>query len=44
VPLLVLARERFLPRPPAELARWAVRALEKAGAAQVHDGVLVDTA
>jgi glyoxylase-like metal-dependent hydrolase (beta-lactamase superfamily II) len=44
VPLLVLARERFLPRPAFELAQWAVRALEKAGAAQLRDGVLVDTA
>jgi glyoxylase-like metal-dependent hydrolase (beta-lactamase superfamily II) len=44
VPVLVLARERFLPRPPAELAQWAVKALEKAGAAQLHDGVLVDAA
>jgi glyoxylase-like metal-dependent hydrolase (beta-lactamase superfamily II) len=43
IPLLILARERFLPRPAAELAQWAVRALEKAGAAQLHDGVLVDT-
>ncbi|MFC5552163.1 MBL fold metallo-hydrolase [Massilia aerilata] len=42
VPLLVLARQRFLPRPPAELARWAVRALEKAGAATVQGGMLVD--
>jgi glyoxylase-like metal-dependent hydrolase (beta-lactamase superfamily II) len=42
IPLLILARERFLPRPAAELAQWAVRALEKAGAAQLHDGVLVD--
>jgi glyoxylase-like metal-dependent hydrolase (beta-lactamase superfamily II) len=42
VPLLVLARERFLPRPPAELAQWAVRALEKAGAAQVQGATLVD--
>lgn len=42
VPLLVLARERFLRRPPAELARWAVRALEKAGAATVQGGMLVD--
>jgi glyoxylase-like metal-dependent hydrolase (beta-lactamase superfamily II) len=42
VPLLVLARERFLPRPPAELAQWAVAALEKAGAARLQDGVLVD--
>ncbi|CAH0221062.1 Hydroxyacylglutathione hydrolase GloC [Massilia sp. Bi118] len=42
VPLLVLARERFLPRPPAELAQWAVRALEKAGAATVQGGMLVD--
>jgi glyoxylase-like metal-dependent hydrolase (beta-lactamase superfamily II) len=44
VPLLVLARERFLPRSPAELAQWAVRALEKAGAAQLRDGILVDIA
>jgi glyoxylase-like metal-dependent hydrolase (beta-lactamase superfamily II) len=42
VPLLVLARERFLPRPPGELAQWAVRALEKAGAARVDGAVLVD--
>jgi glyoxylase-like metal-dependent hydrolase (beta-lactamase superfamily II) len=42
VPLLVLARERFLPRPPAELAQWAVRALEKAGAARVQGTMLVD--
>jgi glyoxylase-like metal-dependent hydrolase (beta-lactamase superfamily II) len=42
VPLLVLVRERFLPRPPAELAQWAVGALEKAGAARVCDGWLVD--
>jgi hypothetical protein len=42
VPLLVLARERFLPRSPAELAQWAVRALEKAGAAMVQGGMLVD--
>jgi glyoxylase-like metal-dependent hydrolase (beta-lactamase superfamily II) len=42
VPLLVLARERFLPRPPAELAQWAVRALEKAGAARVQGATLVD--
>jgi glyoxylase-like metal-dependent hydrolase (beta-lactamase superfamily II) len=44
VPVLVLARERFLPRPPADLAQWAIKALEKAGAAQLRDGVLVDTA
>jgi glyoxylase-like metal-dependent hydrolase (beta-lactamase superfamily II) len=44
VPLLVLARERFLPHPAAELAQWAVRALEKAGAAQLRDGILVDIA
>jgi glyoxylase-like metal-dependent hydrolase (beta-lactamase superfamily II) len=44
VPLLVLARERFLPRPAAELAQWTVRALEKAGAAQLRDGILVDSA
>jgi glyoxylase-like metal-dependent hydrolase (beta-lactamase superfamily II) len=42
VPLLVLARERFLPQPPVELAQWAVQALTKAGAAQVRDGMLVD--
>jgi glyoxylase-like metal-dependent hydrolase (beta-lactamase superfamily II) len=42
VPLLVLARRRFLPHPPAELAQWAVRALEKAGAARVREGWLVD--
>jgi glyoxylase-like metal-dependent hydrolase (beta-lactamase superfamily II) len=44
VPLLVLARERFLPRSAAELARWAARALEKAGAAQLRDGILMDSA
>jgi len=42
VPLLVLARARFLARPPAELARWAARALEKAGAARLQDDFLVD--
>jgi glyoxylase-like metal-dependent hydrolase (beta-lactamase superfamily II) len=42
VPLLVLARERFPPRPGAELAQWAVRALEKAGAATVQGDTLVD--
>jgi glyoxylase-like metal-dependent hydrolase (beta-lactamase superfamily II) len=42
VPMLVLARQRFLPRPAAELAQWAVRALQKAGAAEVRDGMLVD--
>jgi glyoxylase-like metal-dependent hydrolase (beta-lactamase superfamily II) len=42
VPLLVLARERFLPLPSAELAQWAVRALEKAGAAQVQGTMLLD--
>jgi glyoxylase-like metal-dependent hydrolase (beta-lactamase superfamily II) len=42
VPLLALARERFLPRPAAELAQWAVRALEKAGAATVQGAMLVD--
>jgi glyoxylase-like metal-dependent hydrolase (beta-lactamase superfamily II) len=42
VPLLVLARERFLPRPGAELAQWAVRALEKAGAAAVQGDTLID--
>jgi glyoxylase-like metal-dependent hydrolase (beta-lactamase superfamily II) len=42
VPLLVLARERFLPRPTAELAQWAVQALEKAGAATVQGEMLAD--
>jgi glyoxylase-like metal-dependent hydrolase (beta-lactamase superfamily II) len=42
VPLLVLAGERFLRRPPAELARWAVQALERAGAARWRDGMLVN--
>jgi glyoxylase-like metal-dependent hydrolase (beta-lactamase superfamily II) len=42
VPLLVLARERFLPLPSGELAQWAVRALEKAGAARVEGNMLVD--
>jgi glyoxylase-like metal-dependent hydrolase (beta-lactamase superfamily II) len=42
VPLLVLAGERFMRRPPAELARWAVQSLEKAGAARWRDGVLVN--
>jgi glyoxylase-like metal-dependent hydrolase (beta-lactamase superfamily II) len=42
VPLLVLARERFLARPAAELAQWAVRALERAGAARLQGGILVD--
>jgi glyoxylase-like metal-dependent hydrolase (beta-lactamase superfamily II) len=42
VPLLVLARERFLARPAAELARWAVRALEKAGAARLQGDILLD--
>jgi glyoxylase-like metal-dependent hydrolase (beta-lactamase superfamily II) len=42
VPLLVLARARFLACPPAELARWTVRALEKAGAARLQDDFLVD--
>jgi glyoxylase-like metal-dependent hydrolase (beta-lactamase superfamily II) len=42
VPLLVLARERFLPRPSAELAQWAVQALQKAGAATLRDGMLHD--
>jgi glyoxylase-like metal-dependent hydrolase (beta-lactamase superfamily II) len=44
VPLLVLARERFLPSSATELALWTVRALEKAGAAQLRDGILVDSA
>ena len=42
LPLLVCARERFLPRAPAELAQWAAKALEKAGAARVEGGWLVD--
>ena len=42
VPLLVLARERFLPGSAAGLAQRAVRALEKAGAARLHDGLLVN--
>jgi glyoxylase-like metal-dependent hydrolase (beta-lactamase superfamily II) len=42
VPLLVLAGERFLRRPPAELARWTVQSLEKAGAARWRDGMLVN--
>jgi glyoxylase-like metal-dependent hydrolase (beta-lactamase superfamily II) len=42
VPVVVLARERFLPRPAAELAQWAAQALEKAGAAQLRDDVLHD--
>jgi glyoxylase-like metal-dependent hydrolase (beta-lactamase superfamily II) len=43
VPLLVLARERFLPRSPAELARWTVQALEKAGAASLREDMLTDS-
>jgi glyoxylase-like metal-dependent hydrolase (beta-lactamase superfamily II) len=42
VPVVVLARERFLPRPAFELAQWAALALEKAGAAQSRNGVLHD--
>jgi len=42
VPLLVLARERFLPGSAAGLAQWAMRALEKAGAAAVQGDMLVD--
>jgi glyoxylase-like metal-dependent hydrolase (beta-lactamase superfamily II) len=42
VPLLVLARERFLPRPAAELARWTIRALEKAGAARLRGDLVLD--
>jgi glyoxylase-like metal-dependent hydrolase (beta-lactamase superfamily II) len=42
VPLLVLARERFLPGSAAGLARWAVRALQKAGAAKVEGNMLLD--
>lgn len=43
VPLLVLARGRFLPRPAAELARWAAQALEKAGAARLQGDLLLDS-
>ena len=43
VPLLVLARERFLPRPAAELARWAVQALVKAGVARLQGELLLDS-
>jgi glyoxylase-like metal-dependent hydrolase (beta-lactamase superfamily II) len=42
VPLLVLARERFLPLPSAGLAQWVVRALEKAGAATVQGDLLMN--
>ena len=42
VPLLVLARERFLRRPHAELAQWAMTALVKAGAARIEGDLLVD--
>ena len=42
VPLLVLVRERFLPGAAAELAQWAVRALEKAGVAVVQGEMLAD--
>lgn len=42
VPLLVLARERFLPGTAAELAQWTARALQKAGAATVQGTMLID--
>lgn len=42
VPLLVLARERFLHGTPDELATRLVRALVKAGAARVEGATLVD--
>ena len=42
VPLLVLARRRFLPGSSGELAHWAMRALVKAGAARIENGMLVD--
>jgi glyoxylase-like metal-dependent hydrolase (beta-lactamase superfamily II) len=42
VPLLVLARERFLPGSAAGLAQWAVRALQKAGAASVRGDLLMN--
>lgn len=42
VPLLVTVRARLLPGSAAELAQWAIRALQKAGAASVHGGMLVD--
>jgi glyoxylase-like metal-dependent hydrolase (beta-lactamase superfamily II) len=42
VPLLVLARERFLHGTGADLATRLVQALVKAGAARVEDGTLVD--
>lgn len=44
IPLLVLARERFLPGSSAELAQRTVLALEKAGAARRCGDVLIDTA
>jgi glyoxylase-like metal-dependent hydrolase (beta-lactamase superfamily II) len=42
VPLLVLARERFLHGSSADLADRLVRALVKAGAARVEDATLVE--
>lgn len=42
IPLLVLAREHFLPGDAAALAQWAVDALVKAGAARIEEGTLVD--
>jgi glyoxylase-like metal-dependent hydrolase (beta-lactamase superfamily II) len=44
VPLLVLARERFLGGTADALAAWAVHALQKAGAARIEGGMLVDGA
>lgn len=44
IPLLALARERFLPGDARQLAQWTASALVKAGAARIEDGVLVDGA
>ena len=42
IPLLVLAREHFLPGDAAALAHWALGALVKAGAARIEKGTLID--
>lgn len=42
IPLLVLARERFLSGDAEQLAHWAVTALVKAGAARIEQGALLD--
>ena len=42
IPLLVLARERFMPGDAEQLAHWAVNALVKAGAARIEEGALID--